>query len=148
MWLSKCVTSSLRSCDGDWLCTGGLMYFLYSFQGDWAARALPKLWEGEINCNDIKEFGPKCRFPWEEVLSTVPTSATVASAGAWESLVLGCGGLNLLLPSFAVKAPTASSESAQEHTSLFHPARTWEGRKCKVPCSHKWVRHCSVYVFN
>lgn len=67
LWLAKPVGSSLRSCDKDWLCTGGLMSFLYSFQGDWAARALLMLWQGEINCNYTKEFGPKLRFPWKEV---------------------------------------------------------------------------------
>lgn len=77
VWLGKRAGSALRPCDGDWLCTGGLMSFFYSFQGDWAARPLPKLWDGEINCNDTKEFGLKCRFSMGRglVLFTAPASA-------------------------------------------------------------------------
>lgn len=108
LWLSKSVGSSLRFCDGDWLCTGGLMSFLHRFQGDWAARALPKLCESETTVMTQKSLDANVDFHGKRFGLVHGTSFSWVTAGAQGSLGLSCGGSN----------PSASQFCCQSTYSL------------------------------
>lgn len=84
------------------------MSFLHRFQGDWAARALPKLCESETTVMTQKSLDANVDFHGKRFGLVHGTSFSWVTAGAQGSLGLSCGGSN----------PSASQFCCQSTYSL------------------------------